>query len=329
MLKAKGHASMKTNNRWNDLYDVEHPPVVSFADGELKTVYNSASFGVSSNYSSLKRVLLYPPTEDLDIVKEDPVWWLWDGPPDLEQSRKEWNAFIDILRKNGVQVEILKEGYPKSPKHYWMRDQATMTPWGAIISRMALTQRWGEEQMVAKGLWALQIPVLLMVTGDGTFEGGNYVPLDRHTVVIGRGIRTNESGIRQVENLLKLMDIETIVVDIPGYLEQRGGFVHVDVCMNPIEKDLVLVYPESLPYWFLNELRDRGFDMIEVEREETLRLGTNVLPLEAKKVILTSGNPNVKNRLEDAGVKVIEIGMDELMRIGGGPRCLAMELLRV
>ncbi|MFX1266077.1 MAG: arginine deiminase family protein, partial [Promethearchaeota archaeon] len=109
---------------------------------------------------------------------------------------------------------------------------------------------------------------------------------------------------------------------------QRGGFVHVDVCMNPIDKDLVLVYPESLPYWFLNELRDRGFDMLEVVREETLRLGTNVLPLEAKKVILTSGNPIVKRRLEDVGVKVIEIGMNELMRIGGGPRCLAMELLR-
>jgi N-dimethylarginine dimethylaminohydrolase len=178
-------------------------------------------------------------------------------------------------------------------------------------------------------MWELQIPVLMMVTGDGIFEGGNYIPLDKDTVVIGRGIRCNDIGISQVENLLELMDIDSIVIDIPSYLEHYGGYVHADVCLNPIDKDLALVYPEGLPYWFLNELRDRGFDMIEVERDEVLKMGTNVLPLDARKVILAEENPIVKKRLEDIGVKVLEIRLNELRKGGGGPRCLVMELLRV
>ena len=57
-------------NRWNDLYDVEHPPLASFEDGELKKVYDSSTFGVASNYSKLKRILLHRPSEELNVVKE-------------------------------------------------------------------------------------------------------------------------------------------------------------------------------------------------------------------------------------------------------------------
>ncbi|MHA2602601.1 MAG: dimethylarginine dimethylaminohydrolase family protein [Candidatus Thorarchaeota archaeon SMTZ1-83] len=320
---------MKNKNKWNELYDVEHPPLVGFKDGEMQKVYDSSSFGVASNYSKLKRLLLHRPSEELNVVKENPVFWLWDGVPNLEEARKEWDAYVDLLKKNGVEIEILEEAYPRCAKQYFCRDQATMTPWGVIISRMALTQRWGEEQLFAKKMWELQIPVLMMVTGDGIFEGGNYIPLDKDTVVIGRGIRCNDSGISQVEYLLELMDIDSIIIDIPSYLEHYGGYVHADVCLNPIDKDLALVYPEGLPYWFLNELRDRGFDMIEVEREEVLKMGTNVLPLDARKVVLAEENPIVKKRLEDIGVKVIETRLNELRKGGGGPRCLVMELLRV
>nr|KXH77726.1 MAG: hypothetical protein AM324_12080 [Candidatus Thorarchaeota archaeon SMTZ1-83] len=320
---------LKNKNKWNELYDVEHPPLVGFKDGEMQKVYDSSSFGVASNYSKLKRLLLHRPSEELNVVKENPVFWLWDGVPNLEEARKEWDAYVDLLKKNGVEIEILEEAYPRCAKQYFCRDQATMTPWGVIISRMALTQRWGEEQLFAKKMWELQIPVLMMVTGDGIFEGGNYIPLDKDTVVIGRGIRCNDSGISQVEYLLELMDIDSIIIDIPSYLEHYGGYVHADVCLNPIDKDLALVYPEGLPYWFLNELRDRGFDMIEVEREEVLKMGTNVLPLDARKVVLAEENPIVKKRLEDIGVKVIETRLNELRKGGGGPRCLVMELLRV
>jgi N-dimethylarginine dimethylaminohydrolase len=330
MRKATGvKTKMNNKNKWNEIYDVEHPPLVSFGEGELLTIYDSSSFGVASNYTTLKRVLLHRPCEDLEAVKKNPAWWLWDGVPDLEKSRSEWDSFTAILAKNGVEVELLGKGYQGCAKSYFMRDPATMTPWGAIISRMALTQRWGEEQHVAKKLWEMNIPVLMMVTGNGTFEGGNYIPLDEYTVILGRGIRSNDVGIRQVQNLLDLMNLESIVVDVPAYLEHYGGYVHVDVCLNPIDKDLALVYPPGLPYWFLEDLKNRGFDMIEVEREEVLRMGTNVLPLGKKKVILPAGNPIVKKRLEEVGMKIIEISMNELMKGGGGPRCITMELLRI
>ncbi len=315
-------------NKWNSLYDLEHPPLVSFVDGELEQIYDHSRFGVSNNYGRLKRILLHRPSEDVNRVKENLTWWLWDGEPDLKQAQIEWDNFAGLLKKNGVEVEILEKGYPGCAKNYFMRDQATMTPWGVIMSRMALTQRWGEEQNIAKKIWSLDIPVLMMVTGNGIFEGGNYIPIDRNTVVIGRGIRSNDSGIAQVQNLLALMDIETVVIDMPAYLGKYGGYVHADVCFNPIDKDLAVVYPEGLPYFFLEWLRDRGFDMIEVDRDEVLHMGTNVLPLDARKVISVQGSLKVTQQLEDTGVKVIEIMIDELTKGGGGPRCLVMELCR-
>jgi len=320
--------AMKGQNRWNELYDVEHPPLVGFAEGELQKIYDASSFGVWSNYGKLRRVLLHRPCEDVNVVHENPTWWLWNGVPDLPRLQEEWDAFADLLRSRGVKVEVLERGYPGRAKNYFMRDPATMTPWGAFVSRMGLTQRWGEEYVVAKKLWELDIPVLLMITGDGIFEGGNYIPLDRGTVVLGSGIRANDSGILQVQNLLWLMGIDTIVIDVPAYLERFGGYVHADVCFNPIREDLALVYPEGLPYWFLNELRDRGFDLIDVSREEMLHMGTNVLPLDPSTLIIAEGNPEVTSRLRELGFEVIETKFDELMKGGGGPRCVTMELRR-
>lgn len=68
--------------------------------------------------------------------------------------------------------------------------------------------------------------------------------------------------------------------------------------------------------------------IIEVPREEALRMSTNFLVVEPSKVITASGNEKTKKALEREKVEVVEVGVDELMKGGGSVRCMTMPLMR-
>lgn len=62
--------------------------------------------------------------------------------------------------------------------------------------------RLPEPDLHAAAYERMGVPVLGRVEAPGTVEGGDCVWVDRHTLAIGRGVRTNQDGIQQVANLL-------------------------------------------------------------------------------------------------------------------------------
>ena len=120
-------------------------------------------------------------------------------------------------------------------------------------------------QTSGKVLFAGQdIPIVGAIQGTGTMEGGSFSMLDAHTAVVGRSVRINDEGIAQLRSLLSYQGIDLIVVDIPAY------YIHLDETFVPVDRDKVLASTFILPFWFLKLLKDRGYQIIECDRDDPM-----------------------------------------------------------
>jgi len=291
--------------------------------------YWGRRWGATSEVGKLRTVLVHRPGPELKAI-EDSTRWLWIGKPDIAKCQEEHDAMVEALRKEKVEVLYLDRSVKDRAKMYFMRDQASVIRGGVILSRMALEIRRGEERYVASRLGELGVPTLRTVHGTGILEGGNFMFLDSQTVLIGQGVRTNREGVRQACEVLAVQGVKDVIaVPQPGYFSKFPmGYVHLDVGFNLADRDLGVVFPESIPYELLETLRTRKFRLIEVSQEEASRMATNFLVLEPSKIVTAAGNPEARKALERHGVDVIEAKVEELMKGGGSVRCMTMPLVR-
>lgn len=316
------------SEKLNEMSEMEHPTYEYFRNREAKEFWSGDDFGVKSNYSELKKVMLHRPGDEVDVVKGNEKAWRWSGNINKDRLLEDFERLKNTLKEEGVKIDFLEEAYPDRPYQYFMRDTCIITPSGAIIGRMALNERKGEEKPVMKHLLEIDIPIIYMVHGSGTFEGGNFMWIDEETAVIGESIKTNLEGIRQIRYVLEMQGVEVLDVSVPSHFRKNNGYGHIDGLLSILDEDLAAVYPEGLSYRFLEYLADEGFDLIEVPQDERSHLGINFLPIGPRKTLAVEGNKKTKNLLEDKGVEVIEIDLEELIKGGGGPRCSTLELMR-
>ncbi|MCJ7681028.1 MAG: arginine deiminase family protein, partial [Candidatus Aminicenantes bacterium] len=81
--------------------------------------------------------------------------------------------------------------------------------------------------------------------------------------------------------------------------------------------------------FFLKEMLDLGYRLIEAAEEEYVTMAVNVLALAPGLCLALSGNPLTKERLRREGITVIEYdGEDLSVKGSGGPTCLTLPLSR-
>lgn len=277
-----------------------------------------------SEIGKLRAVLLHRPGPEIDNMK-DPARYRFASLMDPEKARAQHDELADTYRRHGVQVYYVEETRPDRPNAIFMRDLMFMTPEGAIVGRPAMETRRGEERFVAKTLASLGVPIIKTINGDGIFEGANAMWIDRETVLLGTGSRTNESGAMQVESELKNIGVKHIIRFPIPY-----GHPHIDGLLNIADRNLAMIFPWQVPYDVCKALLDRGFRLLEASNIEEVKLGfgINFVALEPGKVVMPKGNPHCKSLLEDAGVKVIEVDISELRKGWGAIHCMTAFLKR-
>ena len=153
--------------------------------------------------------------------------------------------------------------------------------------------------------------------------------LDQETLLVGRGFRTNAAGIQELSELLLPLRVQVVPVELP-YWNGPQDVLHLMSLISLLDEDLAVVYLRSLPVPLFELLTARGIQLIDVAEEEYPTLGCNVLAISPRNVIMVSGNPITRSRLESAGCKVSEFDGTEICFPGaGGPTCLTRPLLRV
>jgi N-dimethylarginine dimethylaminohydrolase len=300
---------------------------------ELAEVWG-ARWGASDEVGPLRRVLVRRPGDELRAIRED-AWderlgalvdpdgaWYWTDrrAPDLELVAEQHEGLVAALRAEGVEVDVAEPLGGGFVKAVYARDPAVTVPGGAIVGRMGVRMRRGEEAYATRTLAGLGMPILGTITGTGTLEGGSFVKLRPGLAALGTSIRCNHEGERQLRALLELIGVELIRVPVAGYS------IHIDLHFAMVDVDKALIDPAGLPYDFLVTLRELGIEATEAADGE--EWGLNLLCLRPGRVLMAEGSPRTADLLSRAGVEVVTIPYDEIHKNGGGVHCSTIELVR-
>lgn len=250
------------------------------------------------------------------------------APPDFARACAEFDSLLQLLHDHGVEVLLLPPDARTGIDSVYARDASVATDSGVIICSMGKPLRAGEATAQRDALSSLGIRVVGSIEAPGTLEGGDLAWLDRRTLAVGLGYRTNAAGIAQLRVLLGDLVDELIVVPLPHW---RGpeDVMHLMSLVSPVGERAAVVYSPLLPVQFRSELVRRGYRLIEVPDHEFESMGTNVLAIEQQTVLVLRGNPTTRAALERAGFDVVEYDGTEISVKGsGGPTCLTRPVLR-
>ena len=280
-------------------------------------------YGAQSMSAPLRDVLVKRPGPAFGAAFHDPAHGFLH-PVDLEVARREHDSFVELLAGLGPRVHVL-ETELASPDLVYTFDPLLVTDRGAIPLRPGKPNRAPEPAAIEAWTAAAGIPTLGRIEAPGTVEGGDTVWLKPDLFCIGRTLRTNDAGARQ---LAGLVGGDVRIFDVP-YRRGPAELIHLMSVISPVADDLAVVYLPLLPVGLWALLRELGIGLIEVPDEEFATLGCNVLAVRPGVVILAEGNPRTAAALAAAGCEVHAYAATEIGLNGsGGPTCMTRPILR-
>jgi arginine deiminase len=210
---------------------------------------------------------------------------------------------------------------------YFMRDQQAVAQKGVVLSRMAKPQR-SREPAITRLLWEItDTPVIAGISGTGTFEGGDFIPM-KNFALVGNGDRTNREGIRQFLASGPGFDEIGIVSQpahplIPGTMPDPMISMHLDTWFN-VASSGVVIGPELLmqrahveifcrdgetyreedpPTDLAAYIRGKGFDIIDITTLEQMAYSPNFLCVRDGTIIAVESDHIAKDVVKTLAVK--------------------------
>ena len=285
-----------------------------------------SSYGGHSMTARLRTVMVRPPAPTVGGDE-----WRSFGyvhAIDHAAAQREHAAFTQMLSDLGSDVVA---SLPDPTGHLdamFCYDPSLMTDKGAVLLRPGKELRRDEPALHAQSYAQLGIPILGAVEAPGTVEGGDTLWLDDTTLAVGRGYRTNADGIRQLSLILAEVGVTVVPYDLPHW-HGAAECLHLMSLISPVAADMAVVFQPMMAVAFVEDLRDRGWRLIDIPEEEFETMGTNVLAIEPGKCVAVNRNPETRRRLEAAGCEVhVYVGDQISHNRQGGPTCLTRPIWR-
>jgi len=327
-----------TENEWRYNQLIKHfqsEAEPRFEDPDQLTRWWGRSWGCTNDVGRLKAVLMHRPGAEVDIVDtskrlesnafgDEQEGWYWRGTegPDLAAMQAQHDAYVALLRSEGVEVVYLDKAAPGRMKSCYTRDVVAAVGGGAIVMRLGARIRRGEELPATRTLARLGCPILRTISGAGIAEGGSFAWLNPKTAVIGLSSRVNEEGANQIGEVLRSQGVELIKVQLTGYR------LHIDGLFVMIAPDLAIANITLLPYWFLEKLKELRIHLIELHHDDDGAI-INSLAIAPGRMIMPEGvSGYTRDRLSLHGVEVLTLPYDKVISGGGGLHCSTAPLIR-
>lgn len=282
------------------------------------------AFGAQSMTAPLREVLVSAPGASFGRAFDDPVHGFFH-PVDLDRAVRQHATLVELLERLGVTVHVLEPTADDGPDLVYVFDPLLVIDAGAIPLRSGKPSRLGEEETLEAWTGRHGIPTVGRIDGPGTVDGGDTFWLRPDLFCIGRSLRTNDAGARQ---LAAIVGGDVRVFDVP-YWRGDAELVHLLSVISPVADDIAVVYLPLLPAGLHALLLELGTRLIAVPDEEYPSLASNVLAVRPGVVIVADGSPLTRRALEAAGCEVHAFEADEIGLNGsGGPTCLTRPILR-
>ena len=209
-------------------------------------------YGAQSMTEPLVEVLVKRPGPAFGRAFDDPAHGFLH-PVDLAIAQREHDRFTELLAGLGPIVHEL-EAESDSPDLVYQFDPVLVTDQGVVPLRAGKPNRQGEELVVEAWLNERGVPTVARIEAPGTIEGGDTFWLRPDLLCIGRSLRTNGEGARQLDAIVQ-GDVR--VFDLP-YWKGPTDLVHLLSVISPVADDLAVVYLPLLPVGLWELLGELG-----------------------------------------------------------------------
>lgn len=289
----------------------------------------ASEYGSQSMAAPLRRVLMRRASSAMR--RADAKQWHYGPGFDPARAAAEHDGLVRLVEASGADIEWLTDADDGLADSVFTHDPSLMTDRGAVILSMGKVLRTPEPSLHEAAYRRMGIPILGRVEAPGTVEGGDCVWIDRTTLAIGRGVRSNQDGIQQVSNILSPLGVKVYGFDLPLW-QGEDACLHLMSVISPLADDLALVHSPLLPAPFWQMLRARGIKLVEGDPDEfrdSFGLSLNVLPTAPREVIAVAGFPKTAAAMEAAGCRVQTFAAEALcIACEGGPTCLTRPIWR-
>ncbi len=228
-------------------------------------------------------------------------------PIDLDVARAQHEEYVNALASLGCQVIELPEE-PDLPDSVFVEDTAFILPEVAVITRPGADSRKPETESIIRALSPHR--PLVHVTEPGTVDGGDVLVLGKN-IYIGISTRSNDSAVRQLQELLAKYGYEVTAVEMHDCL-------HLKTALTKVDDKTLLINPN-----WVDTSHFKGFDWIEVDPSEPF--AANCLPV-GDGIIFPTAFPKTKQRLEQKGYKIQAVNVAELAKAEGAVTCCSLVL---
>ena len=286
-------------------------------------------FGSHEMSAPLERVLMAAPSDAM--FNADTAKWHYSKPIDVAGVTEDFRQLELLLLKAGVIVDRLPAERGELADSVFTHDASIVTQYGAVLFNMGKPLRRGEELLHRAYYEQLGVPILGEITAPGTMEGGDSVWLDDKTLAVGMGYRTNMAAVEQLREMFAPHGMQVLAYDLP-VLGGPEACLHLMSVISPLAADLMLVHYPLLPVRLVQEMEQRGIQLVvtpEAEFAASVGINTNVLALGPRDVIMVAGFPQTKAVLEAAGCRVQTFQGEHLCMVAeGGPTCMTRPVWR-
>jgi len=236
------------------------------------------------------------------------------GPTDIELARKQHSAYCKALEDAGVEVSILPED-ENQPDCIFVEDQAVIIDGHVLLPVPGHPSRVNEQPPIADFLIdKMGGAQICRMSGEARMDGGDILRLG-DIFFVGRSSRTNDSGIKELEDLLNHLNYELRIIDIP-----EGALHLTSIASTPT--DQVIIAPKGmLPEDAFGELPE-GSHIYWMPKEETY--GCNTIGLLGNKVLVAEGYPAVLNKLIEIGLEPVILDVSQFRAGDGSLTCCSL-----
>jgi dimethylargininase len=229
-------------------------------------------------------------------------------PVDAELAVRQWHGYVDALEATGwttVEVPALDE----CPDGVFIED--TMVVYGdlAVIARSGADQR-RPEAAAAEQTVAGQGYRITRITAPGTLDGGDILKIGS-TVYAGLGGRTNDEGIRQLQDALVPLGADVRAVPVRKVL-------HLKSAVTALPDRTVIGYEPLVD-------DQEAFDSFRPVPEES---GSHVVLLGEGRLLMAASAPKSADLFEELGYTPVVVDISEFEKLEGCVTCLSVRLRR-
>jgi N-dimethylarginine dimethylaminohydrolase len=292
---------------------------------------SATRFNGHSMVGPLERVLVCSPrTAGWDQPERAARWHElgFHHVPNFEQAQAQHKELCRQLSVSGPEVLDLVPSNDLSLDAVYTHDASLATDFGLIVMRPGKPNRVAEAWQHREFCQNIGIPILGTIVSPGATEAGDMVWLDSKTLLIGRGYRTNATGIQQMRDLLAPKGVKVLSAPLP-HGSGPSACLHLMSLISLLDEHTALVDLPWLAVEMVERLQACGFRLIEIDYSERDNLACNVLALGDRRLLAIEENAKTNERLLRAGFDVRTFPGSELcINGGGGPTCLTRPLLR-